>query len=131
MAKRLNYELVAQILVEAAYLGDRETCEKYGITTRTIRNYRKRLREDAELSEIFRIKNRAFTSDWGDEASEAIQNTIHFLGKAAASQDPAMPNPDMIHAMAGSLKILSQVDMMKKVLDVRLAGANRPDREAN
>lgn len=46
-------EKAAKMLAEASLFGDAKAAEKYKITPRTLRNYRKRLSEDADFSLIF------------------------------------------------------------------------------
>jgi hypothetical protein len=69
MSKRLDYDRVAQILVEAAFFGVGKTAEKYNISERTIQRYHKRMDEDSELSVIFQNKKEILAEkDWVDEA---------------------------------------------------------------
>lgn len=53
-----NPELAVQVLVHAAYHGDKAASEKFGITTRTVENHRARLASDAHLSELFKTAMR-------------------------------------------------------------------------
>lgn len=124
-----NYELASTVLVEAAYQGDKVTAKKYGITERTIRNYRKRLDEDKRLSAFFQDKKERMEQRWADELPGAIRAAINYLQGAA--QDADRRNPDAIHAVAGALKILSDVALTKEVLDARLARQHRSQDETD
>ncbi len=122
-----RYEFASIILVEAAFFGDKTTAAKYGISPRTIHRYRKRLNEDAQLSALVKIKKDRMEQEWAKEMPAAIRASIDFLRKAANSAKT--DDPDAIHAVAGALKILSEVAMTKKVIDARLAGQNRQTNE--
>lgn len=51
---KIDYDKAARILVDAAQLGPQKAAEKHGITDKTVRNYRRRLETDEELSAAFR-----------------------------------------------------------------------------
>lgn len=126
MANRLNLERVARILVEAEYHKDQEVCEKYGITTRTLRNYRKKLAENSKLSDIFRLKEKKYSADWAQDASVAISSAFRFLGKVIDQTDLKEADPAMIRAVAGAVKIMTQAEQTKRMIDARIS---EPDRE--
>ena len=124
---RFKYEFASIVLVEAAFFGDKPTAAKYGIATRTIHRYRKRLNEDAQLSALVKVKKDLMEQEWAEEMPAAIRASIEFLRKAAT--EAKATDPDVIHAIAGALKILSDVAMTKKVIDARLTGQNRQANE--
>lgn len=119
----LNKERTALILVEAAYFGDPATSQKWGIAERTIRNYRQRLNDDTELASLFQDKKELFESDWAADIPAAIRTAVNFLQRASKQADPQ--DHENIHAVAGALKIMSEVALTKAILDVRLNGFGR------
>jgi hypothetical protein len=125
VVSRLDYDRVASILVEAAFFGDPQASQRWGITERTIRNYRAKLDEDSELSSFFLVKKQAFESEWATEIPMAIRAGIHFLGEAAKKANPT--DPDTIHAIAGAVKILAEVGLTKEIIDARLGRYDRED----
>lgn len=125
MPQQIDYDRVASILVEAAFFGEKPTAKRWGITDRTILNYRNRLNEDSELSDIFIRKKEAFETNWADEIPSAIRSAIRFLQTASQQADPA--DPESIHAVAGALKILAEVGLTKEIIDVRLSRHYRQD----
>lgn len=127
MTGKLDYDRVALILVEAAFFGEQPTAKRWGITDRTILNYRNRLDEDSRLSDIFALKKAAFESDWASEIPSAIRAGIRFLGEAA--QMANRTDPEAIHAVAGAVKILAEVGLAKEILDVRLSRYHGQNRE--
>ena len=124
MGSRFDPEIAAQILVEAAYLGDIETAKKHGITDRTIRNWKQRLDTDAEFSALFHLKRQEAEKAWADELPESIRACINFIRDAATSKD-FQKTPEGIHAVSGALKIMSEVAITKEALDARLAKQSR------
>jgi hypothetical protein len=126
---RLNYERAATILVEAAYFGDKQAADRYGVSVRTVERYRARMDEDDELSAFVAIKKQKFEDEWADELPGAIRASIRFLGRAA--QEASAKDPQAIHSVAGSLKILADVALTKQVLDARLTGRGEPETEEN
>ncbi len=120
-----NHERAARILVEAAYKGDSHACQAYHITERTLRNWRQRLDVDAHFSAIFHEKKQLFERSWADELPAAIRATIEAAKRAAQQLDAA--DPDGAHAIAGLLKILSEIATMREILDARLTGTAGKD----
>jgi hypothetical protein len=113
-------------LVEAAYFGDKAAADRYGVTMRSVENYRARLVTDTELVAFFAIKKQEFEDKWADELPAAIRASIRFLAKAA---NEVMVTADTIHSIAGALKILADVTLTKQVLDARLTGRGNAERE--
>jgi hypothetical protein len=114
-----DYDRAATILTEAAYHGDQDTARRWGISERTIYRYRKRFGRDDKLSELVKQKKQAFERGWADDLPSSIKAGIDFLKRAAQSAD--QNNPDVIHAIAGALKIQTEVAVTKDILDARLA----------
>jgi len=116
-----NYDLAATVLVEAAYSGDNVAAQKYGKSVRTIQRWRRRMAEDRHLSSFVAQKKAQAEREWAKELAPAIRAAIEFVQRAAQHMEPA--DPEALHAMAGALKILTEVAMTKEVLDARLAHA--------
>lgn len=127
MAAKKNVDYQAQILVEAIYTDDQSVCDKYGISMRSLRRYRKSLADgDAELAESVRIKKAAFDSEWAEKCAPALRAGMEFLTSALQNAgDPQKKNPNFIAAAAGAIKIVAEVQMTGKVLDARIADQNR------
>jgi len=122
-------EVIAQILVEASISGDEATAKRNGITLRTIGRYRVRARHEPALSEIVLRKKELAEANWAAELPSAIRAGIDFMLDAFRSKK--RDDPDMLHAVAGAWKILTEAALTKDVLDARLTGIGRPNgREA-
>lgn len=113
-----NYDLAAAILVEAAFNGDQAASEHWGISIRSIQRYRAKLGKDKKLASSVADKKKVFEGRWADNISPAITNGISYLTKAI--QEIAS-TPEGIHAVAGAVKLLSEIEMTKRMLDARLA----------
>jgi len=124
---RFNRERASIILVDALYSDDELAAEKHGITARTIRNYRERLDSDQELSALFHSKRREREKSWADDMPAAISSGVEYLRKVSEGLKPEETSPEMVHAIAGAVKVLSEVRMTKDVLDARLARQSRTD----
>lgn len=111
------------MLVEAAYRGDNETAAKYGISARTLQRWRDASAINPQLSQLIAEKNLAFERGWADEAASALKAGLEFLKEAA--QKASKTDPAAIHAVAGAVKIASEVLITREVLDARLSGTNR------
>ena len=118
----LDYDKVATILVEALLFGDKVAANRHGITQRTIQNYKARLRDDTELSELFARKKSIVEDDWVNEIKSAMIASIDFLKRASQEADPT--NPEVIHAIAGAAKILSGIGLTKDLVDARIRSFN-------
>lgn len=125
----LNRERAAMVLVEAVFFGDQSAADRYSLTKRTVRGYRERLSTDKELSSLFQIKKDAFESGWAEEIPAAMRQGTRFIIRAAQEGDAS--DPDMVHSIAGAMKILAEIGLTKEILDVRYGGLNRANPQEN
>lgn len=118
MAAPVDPDRVASVIVEAAISGDAPTCERNGISTRTLRRYRERMDRDPDVSASVRVKKQAVTDKWSADLAGAIKDAISFIKRACVEADPT--DPAALHSVNGSLKILSDVAQAERFLDARL-----------
>lgn len=124
----LNRELAAAVLIEAVFTTDADACAKFGISLRSLQNYRKLLHSDTELAAIFATKKVLFDRAWADDLLRALKNAAMFLVEAtteARNNITAQTTPEMIAAVAGALKLCADIHLTSKVLDARIAQPNR------
>lgn len=107
------------VLVDASFYGDAAAAKRMGVTIRSIENYRKRLETDSELVVLFANKKRLFESSWASELPAAIRACIAFFVRAAQEGNPR--DPEMVHAVAGAFKLVTDAGFAKAILDVKLA----------
>lgn len=117
-------EVIAQILAETVFNGIEATSQKYGVSERTIRRWRNHLEADAELTKLVEAKKMVFRKRWADDAGIFIQQGFQYLRVAATSQETS---PEMVHAIAGAMKIASEIVAVHEVLDARLSPEDRED----
>lgn len=122
--KKFPDEQIAQIVVEAMFTSVRDAANKYGISERTVERWRDKVEINPYLSKLVEIKKRAFQRRWVDEAGAFISQGFAYLHKAANSQNLSA---EMIHAIAGAMKIASEIVTIREVLDARLSGQDRED----
>jgi hypothetical protein len=118
-----NQDLAAAVLLEAVFSTDAVACEKYGITVRTLCNYRKRLHTDSNFADFFRTKKEAFDLAWVNEMPIALRKAIRFIARATEVADPR--NPAVIERIAGAIKIIAEVQMTGKFIDARIGTGDR------
>lgn len=94
MARSFNYERAAAILVDAAYLGDEETGKKWKVTTKTIKNYRARLKNDPILSQFFHRKRQVAESGWSTQLKRTLGRVLEKAGVIAESIEPIITKED-------------------------------------
>lgn len=114
----------AMILLDAATMGDRATVEKYDISSRTLQRYRSRLANDQELTALVAHKKAEQDKQWASEIPGAIAACIKFI--ANASQNLKPDDPEAVHAIAGAMKILSEIAMTREVIEARLSAMENP-----
>lgn len=119
MSRFFNYERAASALVDAIFEGDKKAAEKWDVSTRSIEEWRSRLREDEELEQLFKSKRKAREKTWASEIPEVIRDGLKFIKDATSHGDPG--DPEMVKAITSAVKVLTDVDLTKQVLDARLA----------
>lgn len=127
-----KYERAAAALIDAAFTTDQQSCDKYGITTRTLRNYRTMLAEDAAFSAFFQKKKDSFDAAWVDELPKTLKKSIVLIAECtdAIRADARMKkNPAVLAAIAGAMKLCAEVYMTSRIIDARIADNNRPEAE--
>lgn len=127
--KTFKYDLAACVLIEALFSTDEKACAKYGITQRTLQNYRQRLAEDSKLSLIFHTKKAALDKEWADELPRAMREatlTIAEIAIGIRSDAQMRKNPFVLEKLAGALKLCADVYYTGKVIDARIIDPNRP-----
>jgi transposase-like protein len=126
MAYRFNYDKAARILADSTMMRDSDAAKKHGVCEETIRRYRIRFEKDARLREMVAEKKQIQDVRWADRITNAIASAVDFLDRAAKAADPQ--DPEAIHAIAGALKMLGEVQMAREMLDERIAQLRRgPD----
>ena len=113
----------AKAILECASSTDEAICKKYSISLRTLQRWHHEFKHgtDAELTKSVAEKKAAI-DDAGlvTEIRGALASGLDFLRRAGEEANPA--DPEAIHAVAGSVKIVSEVDGTYKMIDARIRG---------
>lgn len=132
MPKKLDKARLADVIIFAAIFGDEQTLERYEISIRTLRRYRKRLDEDDELNQLVAegvAAIKAFRGEDGqsipNKLSTAIDSILGYMTRAAESGVTA----EMLTALNESFAALSEYDLAMKLLDARVAQENTGEGE--
>lgn len=113
----LNYERAAQILCDAAYFGDTKAAEKWKITTRTVESYRSRLKTDHQLSALFGTFRAKLEGNWKSEISRGITSGARKIAAMIEAVNADNPTADMLEALTGAVKVLSEIAITTEVLN--------------
>lgn len=120
MAKkeRIDRARVATILIDAYQVGELAAAKRWGITDRTIRNYKTRLETDTELSRAFHEKKARVEADW-------LETSRRFLSRSIAKLEELVhqAGTDQIREVAGAIKIVGELDVVRSAL-----GGQQPQR---
>jgi len=123
----LDEDLAASAVALSGLYGVKRAAAKLGIHVQSVKRYRQLMLQRPELRAKVEEKRKALEGDWAHRLPGAIRNSIDFLERA--SDDADTKDPSAIHAVAGALKILTEVAMSRRFLDARLkdhAGVSRP-----
>ena len=117
-AQALDYGKVSIILVEAAIGDDKTVCDKYKISTRTLQRYRKLMVEDSHLASIVAEKKAAIEKDWLGAIAPALKSCIGYVQRV--SSETKEKTPEMVHALAGAIKIIVDAELASKSMDLEI-----------
>jgi hypothetical protein len=117
---RIDVDHAAMVLVDALLLGDKAAAAKHETTTRTIRNYRAKLKTNKQLGLAFKDAVDAIRVSWADDIPLAIKRSIAWFDRAMAEPISTL-NADMWKAAAEYLKVLVDTQVMMQVINARLS----------
>lgn len=118
MSRRVDNDRAAAILVDAAYKGDEAAAQEWGVSVRSVERYRARLATDPKLAVTVAEKRALAERDWIDCFPATLGAGADFIERAAKQGDPKDPN--MVHAVAGAMKLMAEIMFVKRMLDARL-----------
>ena len=130
-SRRAKLELAASVLVEAVYTNDADASEKYGISVRTLRRYRRQLHEDPELAAIVHTKGNELNKTWAQDFIAPLRKGAQFLIEAFEScrtDKSYIKNPVVIQAVAEAVRLCADVVLTSKAIDAQFGD---PDKSAN
>src|SRR5437763_1132501 len=97
-------EFAATVLFEAVFSTDEAVAAKYRITSRTIRNYRRRLDEDLPLAGALAAKRRAFERAAGGLPPALLEAVETLEREASAARAGREISPEALEGVALRLR---------------------------
>ena len=113
---QFSIERASEVIVDALLLGDDQAAARHNVATRTVKRYRARMRTDAALAQVVSAKKARVEQDWTDARRR-------FLRRAIAKLEQLIDGakPEQIREVAGAIKIVGELDVVKGAL-----GGNQP-----
>lgn len=123
----------ARVLIEAALTTDKEAAARFGVAARTVRHYRKRLKEDAELAAVYQNyvklaigeKNlEQSVVNWVGQLNDTLSVLLTSMQNAAVGLEPS---PESLEAISKAFAVVGELHTAREVLSV---GSNDTDKQA-
>jgi hypothetical protein len=124
-----KYQFAASVLLEAVYTNDDAACAKYGISTRTLRSYRRKLHENGEFAAIFHTKESEVNKEWAQDFIAPMRKGAQFLLEAFEScrtDKQYIKNPVVIQAVAEAVRLCADVVLTSKAIDAQFGDTDQP-----
>lgn len=124
-----NREFAASVLIAAVYISDDEACAKYGISLRSLQNYRKRLITDKSLAEVFATRKAELDRQWANDFIAPLRKGAQFLLEAFEScrgDKQYIKNPVVIQAVAEAVRLCADVVLTSKAIDAQFSNPDQP-----
>lgn len=122
-------ELAAVVLLEAAYKNDEDACRKYGVSLRSLQNWRRRLHEDKEFAAIFATKQQRVSREWADDFLAPIRRAAQLIDQCyqEIQKDPrVMKNPVFIQAIADSARTCADILLTQQAINAQFSDPDQP-----
>ncbi len=108
---RRDPERAARILVDATAMGDRKAAEKWKVSERTIRNYRKALTKDEELADSFRESSAEAERNWHLIRNRFLRDVTEHLRELCLKADASQ-----IKDVREAIKDIGELDLAREAL---------------
>lgn len=118
----------AEMIVAASLVGDEQACERYHVSKRTLQRYKKQMETDPALALVVARKKSLSEKNWAAQVDETVGAIMGYLKRSA--EVATAGDPEVIHAMAGALRMIGETEAQRKILDVRINSALRQAGEA-
>jgi hypothetical protein len=124
-----KYHFAASVLLEAVYTSDDAACSKYGVSSRTLRSYRRKLHENVEFAAIFRTKELELNKAWASDFIAPLRKGAQFLLEAFEScrtDKGYIKNPVVIQAVAEAVRLCADVVLTSKAINAQFSDSDQP-----
>jgi hypothetical protein len=116
MANQIPPAKLELVLTESDIYGVRGTAKRWGISERSISRYRAKMLSDPILAESVEAKKRALLKSWENECTRAMAAGFNRLADLMANGSSS--DCDLIHSIAGALKICGELKIKHAELEV-------------
>lgn len=117
MARHFKRERAAACLADAAYYGDKEACQKHGVSVESLYRWRKLIDGDKPPDPIlagYVARNLTILRQrWASKLPRAIENTIEALDRFAKKKSHDVSE---VALLIESLKMQAQVQMANRLM---------------
>jgi hypothetical protein len=124
--------LAAAVLIEAAYKSDSQACEKYGVSLRSLQNWRRRLHEDEAFAAIFATEARNLEKEWASEFLAPIRRAAILIDQCYQEllKDPtSMKSAAVIQAIADSARTCADILLTQQAINAQFGDPNKPENQ--
>jgi hypothetical protein len=137
--QKFPYERASTILAEAELFSDKEICKKWNISAETLRRYRVKSHEDANLWESVVLKKRMLLNGWQSDVAVTMKATLWELKKIVLRASEFLDEEDpeqgkkfaaVLHAVTGTSKILGELKLAGEALDEPSSGGEVSEAQA-
>ena len=115
-ARKLDPHKAAQLLVDADITTDAVAAKRHGVCQATIGRWRRRLDSDPVLYELYVQKKRWADRAWLAKAPPMIEDALEYMRRCTEAE----PTPEMLRAIAGALKLVSEAIASREMIDARV-----------
>jgi hypothetical protein len=128
MPASIDRDLAATVLLEAVYTTDELATKKYGVSVRSLQRWRRQFADgDPELAGLVATKRAALDAAWAENLPAVLSKGVQALDSCFVviqGDAEAKKNPNVIHAVAGALRICAEIHYTGKVIDARLTNGD-------
>jgi hypothetical protein len=124
-----NRDLAASVLITAVYTSDAAAAAKYGVSIRTLLNYRRRLATDDSLAQVFNTRKALLDKEWAQDFIAPMRKGAQFLLEAFEScrtDKNYIKNPVVIQAVAEAVRLCADVVLTSKAIDAQFSDTHQP-----
>ncbi len=124
---RLDTNRCATILAECSFTKPGIVAKRWGITVRSIQKYQDREEADPEFAEVVSKKRALLESEWKDVAIRFLRTG---LAKLEELVEKAKPEPGIIREVAGAIKVVGDLQIVRTALNGEQPRTNPEGQEA-
>jgi hypothetical protein len=124
MPRTFQREKALGILIDAYLIGDVAALAKYGISSRTIWQWRQRLASDPDFRAEFQKRQAAISLAWMEYAPRALVSSLQCIQRIAdegpGNLGAESSVPAFVAALAGAMNTISKMTIAQKYSDIKI-----------